>query len=52
MRLFTGFVTAAVILFFLAGTAAAVEENKSKGPKVQKFEEVERGFWIKSTFGM
>jgi len=40
----------AVLLACRAGEAA--EQRSSSTPQIQKFEEVERGFWLRSTFGV
>jgi hypothetical protein len=36
----------------LAGQVYAQDKKKSSEPRIQKFEEVERGFWLRTTFGI
>jgi hypothetical protein len=47
-------ITAVVLLItvFFCGFEGVAKEKKNNAPKVQKFEDVERGFWLKSTIGM
>ncbi|MBW1808339.1 MAG: adventurous gliding motility protein CglE [Deltaproteobacteria bacterium] len=36
----------------LAGQVYGQDKEKSSEPRIQKFEEVERGFWLRTTFGI
>jgi len=41
-----------LLLFTGTEALAAEEEGARSGPRIQKFEEIERGFWLRSNFGI
>jgi len=52
MKRTTAVVLALALALLTTGLVNAQESKSASSPKVQKFQEVERGFWIRSTFGV
>lgn len=41
-----------LVLFACAATGVQAEKPKGSAPKLQEYDEIERGFWLRSTFGL
>jgi hypothetical protein len=52
MKRTTAVVLALALALLFTGFVNAQESKSSSSPKVQKFQEVERGFWLRSAFGV